>query len=144
MRTLTKPRLKKIKKITKQMVWEVFSKCIRLKYADKNGYVICFTCGTKIYWKKAQAGHGASGRGNSILFNEKFVRPQCVRCNIFLKGNYDVFHAKLIKEYGSGVLDEINKLKKTIKKFTQSELKELYEHYKKEVEKLLEKLEVKE
>jgi hypothetical protein len=138
MRTLTKPQLKKVKKITKQKVWEVFSKYIRLKYADKNGYVICYTCGRKMRWQESDAGHGASGRGNAILFNEKFVRPQCIRCNIFLKGNYDVFHAKLIKEYGPGILDEINKLKKTIKKFTQSELKELYEHYKKEVEKLLE------
>jgi hypothetical protein len=33
---------------------------------------------------------------------------------------------------------------KKIKKYSQSELRELYEHYKSEVEKLLEKLEVKE
>ena len=135
MRTLTK---KRVKKITKQKVWEVFSKYIRLKYADKDGYVICYTCGTKIYWKEAQAGHGASGRGNAILFDERIVRPQCKRCNIFLKGNYDIFHAKLIKEYGPGILDEINKLKKTVKKFTQSELREKYEHYKNEVEKFKE------
>lgn len=133
METLTKPKLKKI---TKQKVWQVFSKYIRLKYTDKNGYVICYTCGTKIFWKEAQAGHGASGRGNSILFDERLVRPQCKRCNIFLKGNYDVFHAKLIKEYGKDFLDEINRLKKTVKKFTQSELRELYEYYKSEVEKL--------
>jgi len=135
LKTITKKR-SKIVKITKKKVWEVFSKYIRLSYSDKDGYVICYTCGRKLRWQDADAGHGASGRGNSILFDERLVRPQCTHCNIFLKGNYDVFHAKLIKEYGKNFLDEINRLKKTVKKFTQSELNEKYEHYKKEVEKL--------
>jgi hypothetical protein len=143
MRTLTKPRLKKIKKITKQKVWEVFSKCIRLKYADKEGFVICYTCGTKMRWQDSQCGHAIGGRTNSVLFDEEIVRPQCTRCNIFLHGNYTIFTTKLIKEKGMKWWE--NKLfnSKKIKKFTQSELKELYEHYKEEVEKLLEKLEVK-
>ena len=139
MKTLTK----KVKKITKQKVWNMFSKYVRLKYSDKNGNEKCYTCNNVKNWKDMQAGHGFSGRGNSIFFDERIVRPQCKRCNIFLRGNYDVFHAKLIKEYGPDILDEINKLKKIVKKFTQSELKELYEHYKREVEKLLTKLEVK-
>ena len=139
----TRKQIKKITKITKQKVWEVFSMYIRLKYAGKKGNEICYTCGIVKNWKDMQAGHGFSGRGNSILFDERIVRPQCKRCNIFLRGNYDIFHAKLIKEYGKDFLNEINKLKKTIKKFTQSELRELYEHYKREVEKLLNKLEVK-
>ena len=139
MRTL----IKKLKKITKQKVWTVFSEYIRLKYADKKGNVTCYTCGVVKNWKEMQAGHGFSGRGNSILFDERIVRPQCKRCNIFLRGNYDIFHAKLVKEYGSDILDEINKLKKTNKKFTQSELRRFYEYYSEEVKKLLQIKEVK-
>jgi len=152
MRTLTK---KRVKKITKQKVWEVFSKYIRLKYADKDGYVKCYTCGKEIFWKEvrengivikegAQVGHAIGGRTNSVLFDEEIVRPQCTRCNIFLHGNYTIFTTKLIKEKGMKWWE--NKLfnSKKVKKYSQSELKELYEHYKSEVEKLLEKLEVKE
>jgi hypothetical protein len=135
MRTLTK---KQIKKITKQKVWDMFSKYIRLKYSDKDGFVICYTCGTKKFWKKMQAGHGLSGRGNSILFDEEIVRPQCPQCNIFMHGNPDVFHMKLIKEFGEYFFERKLREKNTVKKFTQSELRELYEHYSKEVEKLLE------
>jgi hypothetical protein len=144
MRTLTKPRLKKIKKITKQMVWEVFSKCIRLKYADKDGYVKCYTCGCKMRWQDSQCGHAIGGRTNSVLFDVEIVRPQCTRCNIFLHGNYTIFTTKLIKEKGMKWWE--NKLlnSKKVKKYSQSELKELYEHYKLEVEIFLEELEVKE
>jgi hypothetical protein len=53
-----------------------------------------------MHWKEAQAGHGLSGRGNSILFDPEICRPQCISCNIFKGGNYDIFHQKLIKETG--------------------------------------------
>jgi hypothetical protein len=135
LRTITKKRLKKI---TKQKVWEVFSKCIRLKYSDKDGYVICYTCGKKMRWQDSQCGHAVGGRTNAVLFDEEIVRIQCPRCNIFLRGNYTIFTTRLIKEKGMKWWE--NKLlnSKKVKKYSQSELRELYEHYSKEVEKLLE------
>lgn len=45
------------------------------------------------------AGHGISGRGNSILFEERVIRPQDKKCNIFLHGNYEVFVARLMREH---------------------------------------------
>lgn len=77
-----------------------------------------------------QAGHGLSGRGNSILFDEELVRVQCVSCNIFKGGNYDIFHAKLIKENSLKWFNDKLKLKHTTKQFTRKELEELYEKYK--------------
>ena len=124
-------------KTLKRKIWDIFSKYIRLKYADKNGMVECYTCGTKKFWKEMQAGHGFSGRENSILFDEEIVRPQCKYCNIYRQGNYDIFHAKLIKEYGIDILDRKIRQKNTVKKFTSEELHEKYEHYRLEVEKLL-------
>ncbi len=43
-----------------------------------------------------QAGHYIDGRNNTVLYDEKLVHPQCLRCNVFLKGNkvsYTVFMA---------------------------------------------------
>lgn len=131
----------KKKKIKKEDVWGVFSKYIRLRYADKNGMVECYTCGTKKHWTQMQAGHGLSGRGNSILFDEEIVRPQCKSCNIFKGGNYDIFHLKLMEEYGTDFLEKKLKQKKKVKKFTQEELFRLYQYYKFQVEVLLKKVE---
>jgi len=114
----------------KKKVWKEFSKYIRLRYA-RNGYVLCYTCGKIMNWKEAQAGHGLSGRGNTILFDEELVKPQCPRCNLFLGGNYDIFHKKLIEEYGLEWYNNKLRLKSKTKQFTLSELQKLYDKYRK-------------
>jgi hypothetical protein len=45
-----------------------------------------------------QAGHAISGRNGAVLLDEEIIRPQCVHCNIFLRGNYPEFTIKLIRE----------------------------------------------
>jgi len=87
-------------KSLKAKAWKLFSEYIRRSYADRNGYVSCYTCGTKAHWKQLQAGHAIGGRRNAVLFDEELVRPQCVACNVFLRGNYPVYVAKLIGENG--------------------------------------------
>ena len=76
-----------------------------------------------------QCGHGLGGRGNSILFDEEIVRPQCVSCNIFRGGNYDIFHSKLIKENGVKWFQKKVKQKQETKQFTRKELEEKYQYY---------------
>jgi len=123
----------------KKKAWDYCSKYIRLHYADRNGFVACYTCGTIKFWKEMQAGHGASGRGSSILFEEKILRPQCAPCNVWKHGNYDVFHAKLVKEYGPGILNKIVKQKNTLKQFSLKEITEIHDKYKKLYEEELNK-----
>lgn len=50
----------------------------RLQYADKNGMVKCTTCDAVKHYKSMQAGHFLAGRGNSILFENNNVHPQCL------------------------------------------------------------------
>lgn len=125
-------RPKKEKSISwwKKKVWIVFSKWLRQKYANSNGIVKCYTCDKSKHWTELQAGHALGGRKNSILFCEKAVRPQCVACNIFLRGNYAEFHARLQRELGVGILEELIALDKTTKQFTVGELKILFDKYK--------------
>lgn len=47
-----------------------------------------------------QSGHAIGGRSNAVLFDEEIIRVQCVHCNIFMRGQYPVFTAKLIRENG--------------------------------------------
>src|SRR3990167_9589243 len=91
----------------KKKTWSACSQYTRLKHADKNGYCICYTCRAKLYWKEIQAGHGFSGRNNSILFEEDIIRPQCYGCNICNSGRLDVFTRNLRKELGEKRFEEL-------------------------------------
>jgi len=120
----------------KKKAWTEFSKYIRLKNADRDGYVHCYTCGKRMFWKEAQAGHGLSGRGNSILFDEEIVKPQCASCNIFKGGNYDSFHSRLIEENGIEWFNRKLKQKHETKQFTAKELEDMIKYYREEIKKI--------
>lgn len=69
----------------------VFSLYVRWKAADKNGLVECFTCGEKKSVKQMQAGHFIPRQYLSLRWSVDNTKPQCPRCNIWLKGNYPNF-----------------------------------------------------
>lgn len=121
----------------KVKAWGIFSKYIRLKYADAEGMVDCYTCNNeRKHWTKMQAGHGIGGRTNAVLFLEDIVKPQGVGCNMFANGRYAVFTRKLIEELGLERYDEIVKLSNTITKFTPDDYIRIYEEYKAKFEAL--------
>ncbi len=130
-----KPTVGKLKK----KLWPIFSRYIRLKYADENGTVQCVTCKKLMYWKEAQAGHFVDGRANRVLFDEKLVHPQCYACNVGRKGNKIPYVKFMMKKYHL-TLDEccdLDMLKFQVKKFTITDLEEKIEHYSEEVKTLL-------
>lgn len=114
----------------KRKAWKAFSLYIRQKYADKDGLVECYTCGKRIPWKEAHAGHGIGGRNNAILFEELVVRPQEVGCNIFGRGQYQIFTRKLIDELGFEMYDEIVSQARIPVKYKVSDYLEIEEKYK--------------
>lgn len=123
---MAKPSLSSLKK----KAWKLFSEWIRRKDADEGGTEYCFTCGRAFHWKELQAGHGIGGRHNAVLFDEEIVRPQCVACNVFLRGNYQVFITKLIKENGMKWWEcKLSDSRKTLK-LTRSDVEEIIEKYK--------------
>ena len=78
----------------------IFSKYIRLKYSDKNGYCRCISCGKVFPWNEIQNGHYMSRRYMSTRFSEDNCRPQCVACNIFNQGNIQMYRRALNKQIG--------------------------------------------
>lgn len=113
----------------KKKAWKAFSLYIRLKDADKQGMVVCYTCDKPYHYKRTNAGHGISGRNNSILFEEKIVRVQCVGCNIWGGGKYSVFTRKLIDELGLKGYDKIVSQSRTAVKFTVNNYLEIEQEY---------------
>jgi hypothetical protein len=102
----------------KAKLWALVSKFVRLKDATPEGLNVCYTCDTPKFWKELQAGHGISGRGNSILFEIAIIRPQCYACNIHKHGNYEVFIPKLIHEIGLKTYEDFVSMSKKPRKLT--------------------------
>ena len=95
-------------KRSKDAAWKEFSLYIRTKDSI-NGFNNCYTCGKNKSIKELSAGHGIGGRNNAVLFDERIVKPQCAGCNIWGRGQYQVFTRKLIAELGLDEYDEIVK-----------------------------------
>lgn len=120
---------------------EVFSRYIRLKYSDANGYCRCISCGHIHHWKKIQNGHYMSRRYKSTRWAEDNCRPQCVACNIYNQGNAQMYRRGLIAQIGEQRVDLIEaRARQSVCKYSVFELEQLIEHYKKEIESYSDKL----
>lgn len=128
---------KKLKPTLIKKLDNIFSKFIRLRDSDSNGYCRCISCGSIHFWKNIHNGHFVNRQHIATRFNEKNCNAQCVKCNTFDEGNNIGYMKGLIKKYGQGIIDELYILKKSSSKLSDFELNILIDHYKKEVDKLL-------
>lgn len=114
---------------------DVFSKYIRLKYADHRGFVQCYTCPIIKHWTLMQCGHYIK-RGHSYLrFDDRNARPQCFECNCDKKGNTPVFIPNLEAEK-PGITDILNEEMRIIYKPTREELRAMIVDLKNKVKRL--------
>lgn len=121
----------------KNKVWKEFSRYIKVRDANKDGYVNCCTCKKLMHWKESQAGHFVCGRKNAVLFDDRIVHAQCVTCNLYGGGEqykYSLFMME--KGYTREELEELNNLKFATKKFSREELNEMHKTYKEEADKI--------
>ncbi len=112
----------------------VFSLFIRLREADSNGMVKCFTSGKIMHYKASHCGHFISRRKFATRWDEKNCQVQSVGENIFNQGNAPVFAVNLDKKYGTGTAEMLvikSNNKSNLGKF---ELSVLIQDYKKKVE----------
>tara|TARA_R100000963_G_C4590723_1_gene68007 strand:- start:111 stop:515 length:405 start_codon:yes stop_codon:yes gene_type:complete len=109
----------------------IFSQYIRLKSADKKGYVSCYTCGIKKYWEKdyMQNGHFISRRHMILRYSEKNCRPQCYGCNVRGGGKQYQFAINLNKEYGYNIAEKLLHESRKTAKFSNDELVSLINRY---------------
>ena len=118
------PRKPKRKNLIKKLD-TVFSKYIRLRDADKEGYCRCSTCGEVHHWTKIQAGHFISRKHYATRWNEDNVHAQCVACNVFRYGEQYKFSLYL----GDKLSKELLEKSRLIAKFTDIEIKEMIDDY---------------
>jgi len=111
----------------------IFSEYIRLRDADRNGYVRCISCGKIGYWKDVDCGHYINRKHLSTRWHEKNCNGQCRSCNRFDEGNMLGYTKGLVRKYGTGILDELDVMKHQSGKLTDFDGELLIKHYKEQV-----------
>ena len=136
-----KPKQKSAGKL-KTEAWDAFSLYVRtrdcLQTTNCSSFGLCVTCGKRYHIKLLQAGHFIPGRHNSNLFSEEGTHAQCYNCNVNLKGNTLEYRRQIIRLYGLGFDEELERRNRETKQYKKHELVALKKHYQQETKKLLE------
>lgn len=118
-------------------LWNIFSKYIRLRDSDSNGYITCITSGRRVHWKEADAGHFISRRHLATKFDEQNVNAQSRHDNRFAAGKQYEHGLAIDRKYGKGTAEKLLIKSKQVCKRGKFEIDQMTEYYKKEVERLL-------
>jgi 5-methylcytosine-specific restriction endonuclease McrA len=119
-------------KSVKTRAWKAISKYVR----QRDRY--CVTCGAI----GNQAGHYRHNTdkptqnlgGNALWYDIRNINSQCSSCNLYKSGNLTNYALYLVERYGHGILQEIQRLYNTPKKWTMQEVIKIAEHYEQLVE----------
>ncbi len=129
-----KPTASKLKK----KLDTIFSQYIRLREADSNGNINCFTCGVNKHYKEMHAGHFQSRRHLSTRWDEINVQNQCPKCNLFSQGEQFKFGLYLDSLYGEGTAEHLQIKAQQLNKMTVQDYQDLINYYGQKVKELVE------
>lgn len=111
----------------------IFSKYIRLRDTDDEGYGKCISTGRFIHYSQADAGHFISRDRMSTRWNEKNVHLQSRQANRFKSGQQFSQSISIDHKYGEGTSEILLAESRKTCKLTDFELDALIDHYKKQV-----------
>lgn len=117
--------------VLRNKAWALMSEWIRRRWSDKDGNVVCITCGKKIHWKKAHASHYKHGR---LDFDEININPSCSKCNVFLHGNLGNYTIFLVEKYGLDVVNDLCRRANVVHKYSRQELEDIIKDLKEKID----------
>lgn len=106
----------------------IFSLYVRIRDANSDGIVKCFTCSNKAHYSEVDAGHYIHRTDLNTRWHPKNVRGQCKKCNQFNDGMVAKFAEELEKEE-KGLTEYLYELSKQVARPTRDELKQLIIEY---------------
>ena len=113
-------------------VADLVQRLVRLKAADSNGMVKCWTCPTVKHWKEMQGGHFIERGKTATKMLEENIHPQCEYCNQWgMKKSSTVllYRREMVAWYGEEFVQWLeNEAKKTVR-HTRQELATLAADY---------------
>lgn len=100
---------------------------------DDGGHLIqCYTCEKWGKFSEMQCGHYIPRQHIGTRFLLDNCRPQCIECNVEKRGNIEVFKKKLELD-APGIIDKLERIKKSVVKYSDSELEEMLINIKEEL-----------
>lgn len=124
-----KPAVKNLKKDADKF----WSRYIRLRDSDRNGYGECISCGARKHWKDAQCGHFVSRKTSTLRYDEQNCNLQCVGCNMFKSGEQYAYSLSLDLKYGTGTARRLHDRRFETHSFTIGELQDIIKEAKEQV-----------
>ena len=109
-----------------------YNMMVRLEESDENGYGVCITCGVKIHYKQAHAGHFLHG----LDFTRDNQHFQCAQCNNTYSGRLDKYTLYMLDHYGRKRVDELYRLNNQAHKYSIPDLMEMRATYKAKIKEL--------
>lgn len=107
---------------------DVVSKYVRIKEANSQGIVECYTCSKKDHWTKMDCGHYISRKNYITRWDIRNLRPQCKKCNQLLSGNIAIYEFNLNTET-PGITEDLKLESRQLIKYTRQELKSMLIDY---------------
>lgn len=117
----------------------IFSRFIRLKYANENGIVKCYTCNILLHWTMIQNGHFIKRAHLYLRWSEANCKPQCPSCNEMKHGNIVVYRERLEKEQPC-LPESLQDQCKLVYKPTREEIRQIISEYTPKVAELKKRL----
>lgn len=109
---------------------KVFSEWIRRRHATSKGDAVCVSCHAVKPWKQMQAGHYVSRVHLATRWDDRNAHVQCGSCNVLRRGNYSEYTEFMLRKYGPGIIEDLNRKKRAMVKYTISDLESFIEDYK--------------
>ena len=109
----------------------IVSKYVRLYYSNERGKVRCYTCGLLKNWNELDCGHFIKRANIQTRWDLDNLRPQCVNCNRYKSGNYEIYEKKLRKELGEDKYNQLIQKSQQNTKISTVELEILLDERKK-------------
>lgn len=102
------------------------SRYVRISACDSSGYLDCYTCNDRVFWKDAQCSHFIKRGANMVLrFDIRFnTRPACKSCNEYKDGNLEEY-AKNLELEQKGVVEMLQERGRQVEKYDLHELKQM-------------------
>ena len=117
-----------------------FSLFIRLRDADSDGNVSCYTCGKVSHYKQSQCGHFVPRNILITRWNPQNCRNQDAGCNLWGNGRLLDFEEHLIKDIGAEAVEALKASRHQILKVSTAWYLEQIEIYKSLSQELLKNL----
>lgn len=117
-------------------LWKAFSEFIRLRDSGPDGYVKCFTCTYRAFYKSMDCGHGIGRQHKATKFDERNNHAQCKRCNGFEGGQQAIYKEEVEKRYGQGTWDTLVLKSRQVCKRGKFEIETMEKYYKEKVKEL--------